>query len=469
MRVGLITGNGKLGYSSVDYFFEEIERHFTARGSEVQRFDLAGGVVPLAEAEPDVTLGIGTQLFFVGEQPMWDALKIPHVAWVIDSPVPMDISQFRSPLLHYATIDRQHSDFLTSLGGDCTFIPLGTRTPERDLDTAREYDVIFTGHVGAVEAVREKWREHGAEAHTLLEQLLGPCLADLHTPLLTQIRRQLANRGLFEPADSAIVRTLYAALNEYLRAYKRVAVLEAIQESEVHIFGNCDEPSLRGKTNLQFHGPVPYQQTFELFRHAKVAINISPNYYDGSHDRAVVPISYGALSLTDDNRYLREHFGHQESMLFYRFDALDAIDPLLKSVLAEPELMRGMAERAAATVAEQFTWEQRCGQLHALCDTLAEKHSAHRVAPVEAQAIDILMDAAKSFRAGDASRGNVTVLKGFEKAAELLGSQSDPAFQERFADALRRTVEAQSHGKLAEVADLLEGDVVPLLRTRLES
>ena len=474
MRVGLITGYGQLGYSSIDYFYDQIERVFRQLGSSIERHDYSGTAQRLVENPPDITIGIGTHLHLLGKSPVFDVTERPHISWVIDSPVPMGISYIRSPHLHYVTIDRQHSDFLEERGGTADFVPLGTTQPKEGKPHAdREMGVVFTGHLPDPEGVREKWAEHGERTVGWLNEALECALADMNTPLLNHVRAYMNSRGIAVGEDNGNEVFFYKHLNDYLRGYKRQITLDAIDDVAVHIFGGCDAKPLLEKRNFIFHGSIDYMKTFEVFDECRLAINVAPNYYDGCHDRAIVPISSGAASLTDENRYLREHFEHGESMLFYDFHQLDGLNDQLAGLMSDPRRSEAMAQAAIPTIKERFTWEARLGEMHTICGGLVERGDAIRARKERIhrfdEAVAYLKAAADAFRDGNAGLGNVSVMQGIEGVIGLLAENSDPLFTQRLSTLINTLVNAQTQGHAASAAELLDRELIPLLGDQREA
>lgn len=499
MNIGFITGYGETDDYSTAYGVEHLIRELTALGNRVTRYPMDALHRTDIEGKPDITLSIGCPDFLSRNRKTCDVVQRPHLSWVIEDPINMQVSHHRSPHLHHITIDRQHSTFLVGQGHQAHFIPLGAPepTPGR-LHADRELAVVFTGQIADPEQLRQGWMQYCDDVvqsmekrprgelyapalrredyHAMIEEALECSLSDPHTPLLFQIRSYLHDHDLYYHlgnVDNQLEQFLYRPLNEYLRSLKQVMVIASIHSSPVHCFGICTARALLNQPNLVRHPPVNRAETFDLFQNTRIAINVTPHHYDGCHDRAIVPVSLGAAVLTNNNPYLYEHFIPDESMMFYDFAHLGSIDTRIENMLKDPENTAAMAQNAVPIVERTFTWKRRIGEIHDLCRELVAGHARQQSIAKKSKEVNriigYLHEAVKRYRAYDLEGATHAITQGFDNLTHLIAECETSAFSRSLAPILPLFTDAQARCDLRLAAYFVEEKILPLIAIHHQS
>lgn len=369
MKVGVLAGNDEMAYSSIRHFNEQIVEAFCRLGCEAKAYSLTkekNEMFDLIADRPDFTIGFGSFFGNVNGQPMFDELKIPHIAWVIDHPIQCDISYVQSPYLFYLTIDHEHTDFLQARENRARFVPLGAQVCSSGCGD-KKYDLVFTGQIVSTDALYQKWDQYGPSVKSALVEITEFCLRNLHVPVLQVVHKYIDVYGI--KVDASTIRFLFTRVNAYVRSYKRRQVIESIRETPIDFFGELT-PELAAQPNIRYHGTISYMETLDVFRDAKIAINVSPNYYNGSHDRFVLGCASGAVGLTDWNPYLDQYFTDEENVLFYEWGKIGEIEGKVQAVLKDEEYRLRMMYSFTSVIKEHFTWDRRCAEAFAFMNEI---------------------------------------------------------------------------------------------------
>lgn len=71
----------------------------------------------------------------------------------------------------------------------------------------------------------------------------------------------------------------------------------------------------------------------------------------------------GSVCLTDETRYLKEHFSQMEDIAMFRLDELEKLPGLIDELLSDEKKRTSIAEHAHAKVMAEHTWDVRARQL----------------------------------------------------------------------------------------------------------
>ncbi len=157
------------------------------------------------------------------------------------------------------------------------------------------------------------------------------------------------------------------AVDLYIRSLYRMAVLNALTDAglRVHVFGRgWSKCPVQHRENLISNGKMlTSAQCVDIIRNSKIALNIMPWFKDGAHDRIFTAMLNGAVSLTDDSRYLREILTDGEDVCFYKLTNLTEIAKKAEYLLAHEEKAETIIKHAYQTADQDHTWKERAKQL----------------------------------------------------------------------------------------------------------
>lgn len=300
-----------------------------------------------------------------------DLIRIPHVACLVDAPH-LFLELTRSPYSIVTCVDRFGCEFLQGTGfKNVLFMPHGVDKTlfEKPLlpDSQRNYDVLLPASFIDFEAIRETWRkELSTGAFRALEEAAEMILSDpkisCEQALVQAIDRQTRVTKDFDPRKINFIIVLVELL-DYITGKDRVAMVKAITDAKVHIFGTGSEgwkKSLGGDSNVVLHEPIDYEKVLDLMQHSKIVLNSCPKIKNGAHERIFAGLASGALVLTNDTLYMREHFKNDKNIVFY--DHKD-INEQINRYLSHPEQRHSVIEKGRAVVKDGHTWDHRAERL----------------------------------------------------------------------------------------------------------
>lgn len=340
---------------------------------QAERKDPGAFLKTLADNPPECTLSLNGLLPDDQGRFFCDLIKIPHVAFLINSPN-LFIPLTRSPLSIVSCSDRSSVDFFKGLGfNNAFFTPLGG---DKDLaaepNTNRIYDVVMHASFIDYEAIRSSWKDkYPTPVRIAMEEAAEAALSDYLTPyhitFVHAIDKQMSKHSGIDPQNIDFL-AIFSEIELYLSGKDRVELVSAIDEAKVDIFGSSEglygwKKYLGNKRNVVLHDPVPFTQSIEIMKHAKIVLNSSPWNKFGGHERIFTAMACGALVLTNENMFLREHFQDGKSILYYQPYSWDTANHKINEFLADGDKRRRAAEQGRTLLVNNHTWDHRAAQL----------------------------------------------------------------------------------------------------------
>lgn len=327
-----------------------------------QRFDLT------LEKPPDFTVSFNYTLQDTNGFFWCDSIQVPHMMIMVDPP-------------YYFKNLRHSRNLITTCDGKCFieilrtpsnpnvfFLPTGV---EIDLkpptEVERPYEVVyFTGYID-YEARPKLWKEKfprdvynammGAiEISTENEDIL---FINAFETTFNECLKQSRDINIFE----VNILDILHELDLYLKGLQRVKVLQAIDDADVHIFKNTPQDLSWGKyvmdkPNITFHDAVTFEQSIEIMQKSKILLSTSIKK-QGTQDRVFYGLACGALSLTNENIYLDEHFKDGINIAFFKYHELDQINEIINYYLEDEFKRKSIAKQGRGIVMEHHTWDHR--------------------------------------------------------------------------------------------------------------
>lgn len=382
----------------VNYNQYEVKRSFTEKfaealerkGVETLTFDFSkkrlheNVIEKIKEAEPTMTASFNSILPLPDDRYLWDLLEIPHLSMLLD-PSLYSVALINSPYSIISCVDRFDCYGLATQNFDRVFFmphaverELFERPPEKN----KIYDVVFLGSCYNYESLRKAWeKELSKPICDVLEQAIELLFSDNKTSL--QDALVIAWRESLLPPHGVDFLKLFTYLDHYTRGYDRVQLIGAIEDCQVHVFGEIfeDDPNavkgwkqqLKGHDNIVFHEPVTYPESLEILRRSKICLNSNPFFKDGSHERIFNGAAAGALVATMDNLYVREQFVEGEDLLLYQPGHWGGLNEKIHYYLNHEEERQAAAGRLAVKVKQHHTWDNRAALLIETMPKMIEK------------------------------------------------------------------------------------------------
>lgn len=316
---------------------------------------------------PDCTLSFNGLLPDEQGQFFCDMIKIPHVAYLIDSPTQF-LPLAGSSYTIITSPDRFGCEFFRGL--KCKNVLFMPHAIERELtfpreDAARKYEATMLSSCIDYEAVAELWpSKYPKEVCEAMHEAVEITLSDQETSCI-QAFVQTMDRHMAESKITPGIFNYPEIIDQieiYAKGKERVELVRHIQGAHVHIFGkpiDLWKRYLSNKPNVTFHEPVDFEEAIEIMKQSKMVLNSCAWMKDGTHERILAGLACGALVLTNENIYMREHFKDGDSIAFYQMGKWDKVDQKINDYLANPEKIKKAAAKGRDIVMHEHTWDQR--------------------------------------------------------------------------------------------------------------
>lgn len=318
---------------------------------------------------PDCTLSFNGLLPDAEGRFFCDMIQIPHVACLVDSPNHF-FPLIKSPYSIITCVDRFSCDFFKGMNfNNVLFMPHGVEKhlTAPNTDEQRPYDVVFLGSCIDYEAIRERWKDSYPDVICeVLEEAAELSLSDQTTSyvqaFVSALDRKISGSGL-DPQKIEFI-SILDDLEQYIRGLDRIELLKSIKDAKVQIFGSGNWKKYLGdRKNFVIHDSLPYERALEIMKHTKILLNSCPWIKNGTHERILAGLACGALVITNENIFMREHFKDGESIVFYRFTERNKVNDMINLYLKDETLRENIVRRGRDIVMREHTWDQRAATL----------------------------------------------------------------------------------------------------------
>lgn len=128
----------------------------------------------------------------------------------------------------------------------------------------------------------------------------------------------------------------------------------------VDVFGDTWKAfDLPGKENLVFHSEVTPQESLDIWGHSKIGLNIMTWHKAGMTERIANIMMSGAVCLSDETTYLREHFEDGKNIELFELDKLDELPKKINMLLGDEALRKSLTKKAYDAAIAAHTWENK--------------------------------------------------------------------------------------------------------------
>lgn len=155
----------------------------------------------------------------------------------------------------------------------------------------------------------------------------------------------------------------------------RNAVVTAILEAgfELHVYGEAwDCYPFKEGYRLVIHPQVTVDESLEELGKAKIGLNIMSWHKAGMTERIANIMLSGAVCLTEETSYLREHMTDGENIRFFNLTQLERLPDVIRGLLREDKVREKIAENAYRKAMTEHTWHIRAEQLIDLAENADE-------------------------------------------------------------------------------------------------
>ncbi len=354
--------NGILRAHSDD--FMELAKPYGLTGTVIDLNDPAWADQLRAQLEQGLLFawghaGVGSQLK-IGEQSLWDAVKVPFVAMHSDSPSWMPANHrvesdyvANGYVFHdWLNVQRRliRSPQISAL------LPLGvTGNPMRDImswsDRPTRMLFVKTGHAPALH--RSGWLNLPPRFRAVIEDtsaaVLGQGVCDITETLL----KCLDHHGLYLEQRPEVLFSLMQQIDVYVRDCRSTAMVKALLDLPVDIIGRGWDHMrcLGGKA--RFHEAVEATALPQLYAETQFLLNTMPNFATRTHERVLHGFATKCCVVTNENAFMRKTFGPLPSYFGIDTEANELTDRLA-TIYHSPERYDDRLQPALDFVTTKF-------------------------------------------------------------------------------------------------------------------
>lgn len=379
MKILTFHASGAYQYGAVDRFLSEIEKGFKESGHEILTVDVkAPDFVAQTQEnfaqEPAFAFafnGAGHLLQIEGRS-IFDVIGTPYFNFLLDHPA-HQYSKLDGTIENeiLSCVERSHVGFLDSFFGgkkSAFFLPHGGTLHHQPNDGERPIDVLFCGSGKDHETIINGIHALPAPLIRVVDGAIEIIQASPSTPPHQAIEESCRAQHVAPPALYRQV-PLTMVVESYLRNLWRHETLDALDRAgvSVQIHGNGWE--FARFENHVLKPPVDYEQSLSLLTQTKVALNVSPQFFSGSHERVLDATLNGAPCITSRSTFLAEVFSPDSEMSFYDVSEPSSVVEHARSLLDDAPRRASMAQAAKLTAGRKHTWKVRAEEIVGLYQT----------------------------------------------------------------------------------------------------
>ncbi len=158
------------------------------------------------------------------------------------------------------------------------------------------------------------------------------------------------------------------------RGYFRNEIVRRFLEAgmRVDVYGDgWNSFELKGRRNpagLIIHPQVPAGAAAEVYKKAKLSLNIMSWHKAGMTERISNSMLAGAVCISDRTRFLEEHFRDGEELILFRLNELDSLPARAAALLGDDARRERIATAAYKKAEKEYSWKARAGELIRLAE-----------------------------------------------------------------------------------------------------
>ena len=297
---------------------------------------------------------------------LWDLWKIPCFNLLVDHPMYYADTLDHAPD-HGIVVcaDRYHTDYCKQFyptvkntiflptAGEC----LKPFTELKPFDR-RSIEVLFIGsykyHADVVYNELDKQLENELLTHPdkTFVTALKDCLQTNKIQLSEQEFKVLVEEKRFVDVNTT--------------ALFRLRMIEGLVKNDIRvtIYGDgWENLEVFHHPNFIFKGTISPEDGIALMEDAKIVLNQLAWFKAGASERIFEAMLQGAVSLTDDSKYLREQFTDGEDIQFFSLEHLEKLPELVRNLLTDTTRSERIRINAYEKAAAYHTWESRAKEL----------------------------------------------------------------------------------------------------------
>lgn len=241
----------------------------------------------------------------------------------------------------------------------------------------RPYDIVFVGTFfeetagGFVGFEKEFYDYMLLHPCDTFEQGLSELLKMKKEEGQSSEEQSIQERGTDAENFIRLSHSLKSACRMVIGHYRN-AVIATILEAgfTLHVYGDSWERYAgAGRENLRIHPYVTMDESLEELEKAKIGLNIMSWHKAGMTERIANIMISGAVCLTEETDYVRQHMQEGEEIVSFRLDRLEKLPEKISELLKRPDLREKIAGKAYRKATAEYIWERRAEELIALSES----------------------------------------------------------------------------------------------------
>lgn len=297
---------------------------------------------------------------------LWDLWKIPCYNVLVDHPMYYFDTLDHAPAYGIVVCaDKYHTDYVKNFYPTVrksVFLPTAGEClkPYEDLKPfcERAIDVLFIGSYKYHDDVsydafaKQLENELASYPHKTFETAVTDCLADHQQNLSTEETKLLIQKYRFIDVNTT--------------ALFRRKIIESLVNAgiPVTVYGNGWESlEISKHPNFIYKGLISPMDGIKLMEDSKIVLNHMAWFKYGASERIFEAMLQGAVSLTDESEYLREHFKDSVNIKFFHLNHLDKLPQIVYTLLSDTQLSESIIKNGYQLAAQSHTWTKRLEEL----------------------------------------------------------------------------------------------------------
>lgn len=310
--------------------------------------------------------------FYHNQQIFWNTTEIPCYNIVLDHP--FYYNEFLSDVpTHYIqlSIDKGHERYMKRFFPNIKlgpFLPLaGTEISNNPLKE-RSKDIVFTGNYTPpskfdqyITRIDDDYTEF---YHGIIDDLIAHPGMEIDKTFEKHLIREMKD---LSDNDIKVCMGNMTFIDLYVRFYFRGLTVKTLADNgfPVHVYGGgwnlleCKHPE-----NIILSKPVQSYGCLKAISDGKISLNVMPWFKDGAHDRIFNSILNGAVSLSDDSKWLRENLEDRKEIVYYSLSEPCQLPFIVNELLNDTERMEEIIQNGYKNASTYHTWKCRAETLN---------------------------------------------------------------------------------------------------------
>lgn len=376
------------GIETTEYFSKQLGKAFEQLGHDVFLFQLEKEEEEFTKLPSFIEKGNTAMITFnyhgLNEEKVfyqtgrlfWEEWGIPCYNIMLDHPFYYH-KYLRSmpPLYCNLCVDEAHNRYIARFFPDIKRGPLlplaGTEIPHKPI-AERSMDIVMTGHYTPPHKF-EKYITRIDEEYTrfyygIIHDLIENPTLGMEEAFEKHLKNDMPD---INTQELMLCMEKMIFIDLYVRFYFRGEAVKVLADNgfKVHVAGSgwnlldCAHPE-----NIIRLGAKDSLGCLEAIADSKLSLNVMPWFKEGAHDRVFNSMLNGAVCVSDESIWMKEHLKAGAEIIFYRLNELEKLPKIAAELLAEPEGMQRIADEGHRKAREEHTWAARAKVLSRLVE-----------------------------------------------------------------------------------------------------